>query len=210
MGGHTNGQQASSLAIQTMSDILAGRLDSTTEEEARDLLVESVSQANLAIYEQNTEGKKERDRMGTTITAALVVEQHAYIVNVGDSRTYWQSASHGLVRVTRDHSIVEELVAQGHIAEAERYSHPERNQITRCLGESKTIEMDAFFVELQTGDRLLLCSDGLWEMIPDQEFLARTLADETTEDEQICQILLDAALEAGGRDNVTVLVVRAL
>jgi protein phosphatase len=112
-----------------------------------------------------------------------------------------------LIQITKDHSIVQSLIEQERITEQARYLHPQRNQITRCLGHEPQIALDAFLVTLEPGDRLLLCSDGLWEMIPDEEHLARLLAQEKAL-QAICDDLLSAALAGGGRDNVSALLVQ--
>ncbi len=205
LGGHAHGQDASRLAIQAMSDIIVPVLlhGGTEEENFLDLLKDGVHRANLAIYRRN---RQEEQAMGTTLTAALVVHTTAYIANVGDSRTYLYRASAGLEPVTRDHSIVARLVENGVISREEVYTHPKRNQIYRCLGEHATVEVDTFVVTLQAGDMLLLCSDGLWEMVRD-EAMSKIIDSSLSHPSQISAKLIQAALNQGGVDNISVVAV---
>ncbi len=144
--------------------------------------------------------------MGTTVTTALVVASTAYIANVGDSRTYLYRPSEGLTKQTRDHSVVARLVEDGIISNDEVYTHPKRNQIYRCLGEHASVEVDNFQVALQPEDVLVLCSDGMWEMVRDDE-IQRIIETSLAQPSQICNQLIQAALAHGGADNVSVIVV---
>ncbi len=144
--------------------------------------------------------------MGTTLTAALVLEEKAYIVNVGDSRTYILREGLGLTQITHDHSLVARLVNEGVITPEEVYTHPERNKVYRSLGCREQVEVDWYMLNLCQHDRLLLCSDGLWEMVRDPEIerLLRYERDTT----RVCDLLVQAALHGGGKDNVSAIVVR--
>ena len=205
MGGHAHGQEASKLAIQTMSDALVPTLlhGGDDEENFLDLLKDGVHRANLAIYRRNRERE---EMMGTTLTAALVVHTTAYVVNVGDSRTYLYRQSDGLQAITRDHSLVARMVESGAISREEMYTHPRRNQVYRCLGERATVEVDTFVVTLQVGDLLLLCSDGLWEMVRDEK-MSEIIGSSLSHPSQISPLLVQAALREGGVDNVSVVTV---
>ena len=206
MGGHANGREASRLAIQAFSDVVVPALLHSVEDEDIfvDLLKDGVHRANLNIYQRN---RGQEQMMGTTLTAALLVGEKAYIANVGDSRTYlYRGEKHALAQVTRDHSHVALLVEKGDIAREDMYSHPRRNQIYRCLGEHSSVQTDLFEETLTVGDALLLCSDGLWEMVRDP-MLEKIMQASASQSSRASTTLLDAALEAGGADNVSVIVV---
>ena len=206
MGGHANGQHASRLAIQTIIDFMLPRISTGNQlddEAFSNLLLEGVQCANRAVHQRNLE---ERADMGTTMTAALVVGATAYVANVGDSRTYLYRPPDGLRKITHDHSVVASLVEAGIIKPDDIYTHPKRNQIYRSLGEKATVDVDAFRVPLQPGDKLLLCSDGLWDMVRDPE-IQRLLSLPAPDPAQTGKDLIQAALESGGEDNVSVIVV---
>lgn len=147
--------------------------------------------------------------MGTTLTAALVFGSSVQVVNVGDSRVYLYRPASGLMQITRDHSIVARLVEKGIITSDTIYTHPRRNQIYRCLGENPTVELDSFSVTLQTDNVLLLCSDGLWEMVHDDE-IEEIIRSSAPEGAQISETLLRRALEHGGEDNISIIAVYAM
>src|SRR5712692_10021155 len=206
MGGHANGQDASRLAIQTIIDFMLPRISTGNQlddEAFSNLLLEGVQCANRAVHQRNLE---ERADMGTTMTAALVAGATAYVANVGDSRTYLYRPPDGLRKITHDHSVVASLVEAGIIKPDDIYTHPKRNQIYRSLGEKATVDVDAFRVPLQSGDKLLLCSDGLWDMVRDPE-IQRLLSLPAPDPAQTGKDLIQAALESGGEDNVSVIVV---
>jgi protein phosphatase len=145
--------------------------------------------------------------MGSTLTLGVVEGDRATIANVGDSRAYlWREGR--MRQLTEDHSVPGALIKQGRLTPDEARDHPHRHVLYRCLGLKPNIEVDIQpSVQLQTGDTLLLCSDGLWDMIYPVERLAAYLASEASP-QYICRRLVDAANEAGGEDNITVLLVR--
>ncbi|GCE14602.1 PP2C family protein-serine/threonine phosphatase [Tengunoibacter tsumagoiensis] len=211
MGGHANGREASRSAIHSISDVIvpallrdvSGRGSEEEEHIFADMLKDGVHRANLAIYRRNRDLPQ---MMGTTVTSALIVDNTAYVVNVGDSRTYLYRASEGLQQVTRDHSVVARLVESGAILPDDIYTHPQRNQIYRCLGEHASVEIDSFIVHLKPDDILILCSDGLWEMVRDGA-IEKIVASAAHNPSQISSILVHAALSRGGVDNISVVVV---
>ncbi|GAC1394022.1 MAG: hypothetical protein NVSMB38_24690 [Ktedonobacteraceae bacterium] len=206
MGGHANGREASRLAIQAFSDVVVPVLLHSVEDEEIfvDLMKDGVHRANLSIYQRN---RGQKHMMGTTITAVLLVGAKAYIANVGDSRTYiYRKGKNALAQVTRDHSHVALLVEKGSIARDDIYTHPHRNQIYRCLGEHASVQIDLFQETLTVGDAFLLCSDGLWEMVRDP-MVEKIMRSSASQPSHASATLLEAALQAGGADNVSVVVV---
>jgi len=203
MGGHGNGQEASRLAIAALHDALQlALMDGLSDDIYEELLAESVHNANLAIHQRNRQ--KQAD-MGTTLTAALIAGNTAYIANVGDSRTYLLRKGE-LKPLTKDHSLVARLVEAKQIEPEDVYSHPQRNLIYRSLGAGhKNIDVDVFHVDLLAGDTLLLCTDGLWEMVRHEDLKKALSAPSSPQ--KICDTLIDLANANGGEDNITAVVV---
>ena len=208
MGGHQFGREASTEAIRVMAEHILQPLlggDIFDDEKMLQLLKDGAEHANESLHYRNL---KQRADSGTTLTAALVAGDMAFVVNVGDSRTYHLPYDTALQQVTADHSVVASLVAAGVIQPDDIYTHPKRSQIYRSLGEQEAVQVDTFDVALHPGDRLLLCSDGLWEMVrnPRIEELLRQNADPN----DISQDLIDEANANGGVDNISAIVVRIL
>ena len=143
--------------------------------------------------------------MGTTLVAALVGEKQATLLNVGDSRAYLINDG-GIRQITRDHSVVEDLVSSGKLTREEARNHPRKNLITRALGCEPQLRADLFHIDITQGDHLLLCSDGLSNLLAEQEMLYEVI--HGGEADTCCQRLLDIALHRGAPDNVTVVLVR--
>ena len=206
MGGHANGREASRLAIKTISDVVMPAVLRSAEGEEifTEILSEGVHRANLALYQHNRQ-QSEDQFMGTTLNAALVAGTTACVVNVGDSRTYLYRKGDGLSQITRDHSVVARLVEEQAIRPEDVYTHPRRNEIYRCLGEHASVKVDSFTVPLQVSDCLLLCSDGLWEMVRDPD-IEQILQSSRPHASQATALLTRAALNRGGVDNVSVIV----
>lgn len=204
MGGHENGQEASHLVVQSLSkSVVPSVIYGPTDDNYAELLVEGVHRANLEVYQRNRQAKVD---MGTTIVAALVIDTTAYIVSAGDSRVYLYRAASGLTQVTRDHSTVARLVENGLIKPEDIYTHPRRNEIYRSLGHHPSEDLDKFILALQPDDVLMLCSDGLWEMVRD-EHIQEIIASTASQPEQTSAALVQAALDGGGKDNISVIVV---
>jgi protein phosphatase len=144
--------------------------------------------------------------MGSTLTLALVIDGHAFVANVGDSRTYlWRGGL--LQQITEDHSAVYQLYRAGALSEEGIYTHPRRNEITRNMGFRTTVQADYFQVELLPGDLLLLCCDGLWEMLHN-DGIADLFLVSYGDPQRICDELVKRANQAGGDDNISVIVVQ--
>ena len=207
MGGHDGGEVASRLAVQAINAVLTPALPSlvaaaSPAEEISALLIRAVLAANQTILDA---GQARGSDMGSTVTLALVIGDTAYVANVGDSRTYHWSGNL-LRRVTDDHSLVWSLFRAGQITEDEIYSHDMRNYIYRNLGAKPALDVDTFVQPLAPGDRLLLCSDGLWEMVRSDGF--EMVLNATPDPQAACDRLIDDANQAGGEDNITVILVQ--
>jgi serine/threonine protein phosphatase PrpC len=205
MGGHADGHKASGTAVEALFHSLVPTLlqQDWPEHAVLPLLAQAIQGVNERLYQAN---QHDHTAMGCTVTAALVMGRAAHICNVGDSRTYLLGSLAPLQRVTVDHSLVESLVVAGIIQRADVYTHPKRNQIFRCLGHQPWVEVDTFHQPLTSGEFLLLCSDGLWEMVRDPEMEA-TLR-QTHDVAQASSMLVARANENGGLDNITVIVVQ--
>ena len=203
MGGHNAGEVASALAVTTLK--AGARLGIDTTEDFREL----VQQANSAIYTASLDDSTQSG-MGTTVTALSIVEgeePRVLVANVGDSRAYlWRSGA--LSRLSVDHSYVQELVNEGIITPEAARVHPRRNIVTRALGIDRSVMVDVFTHFVRTGDRIVLCSDGLVDEVADVE-IARVLG-EHTDPQETAEALVMVANTNGGRDNTTVVVVDVL
>jgi len=203
MGGHNAGEVASALAVTTLK--AGARLGIDTTEEYREL----VHQANSAIYTASLDDST-KSGMGTTVTALSIVEgeePRVLVANVGDSRAYlWRSGA--LSRLSVDHSYVQELVNEGIITPEAARVHPRRNIVTRALGIDRSVMVDVFTHFVRTGDRIVLCSDGLVDEVADVE-IARVLG-QHTDPQETAEALVMVANTNGGRDNTTVIVVDVL
>ena len=198
MGGAQAGEVASRIAVEAFEH----GLPATGSFEQR--LAQVAHEANRQIFEL---ANAERDRagMGTTLTAACLHDSELAIAHVGDSRAYL-FRDRALKRLTQDHSLVDELVRRGKLTEEEAAEHPQRSIITRALGPEPDVDVDTWSYPMRDGDLVLLCSDGLTSMVA-EERMAEILQGADSLD-QAAQALIDAANQAGGRDNITVILVR--
>ena len=199
MGGHAAGEVASSIAIETIGQQAPGSADDV-------LLGAAVESANTSVISAAEQGIG-KPGMGCTATAVIIDKNHMAVAHVGDSRAYVLRQG-TLVRVTHDHSYVEELVDSGQITADEARTHPSRSIITRALGSDPDMYADHFSLEVGDGDRIILCSDGLSGMIGDGQI--ESLAVSSATPQQAADNLVAAALTAGGADNVTVVVIDVL
>jgi len=208
MGGHEGGEVASGMTVRFVADFVMHRLLDLAGAplDPEMLMREAIQGANQAVRQAAQERSTD---MGTTVTAALILGNRATIANVGDSRTYLVAGPGEIRRVTRDHSLVESLVAVGMIQPEEVYTHPQRNEVYRSVGDKPQVEVDTFVERLRPGDALLLCSDGLWEMVQDPFDIA-ALAHNAASPQAASEALVRAANEGGGEDNIAVIVVRAV
>lgn len=208
MGGAKAGGLASQLSNKAFVSYIYAKLTSRVNRalDFQKILRDACTEANGVAYEYS-QFDEEYNGMGTTIVGGVVKSNgNGYIINVGDSRAYHISRRLDCItQITRDHSLVEELVEYGAITKEQAKTHPQRNVITRALGSEAQVEADYFEFSLQGGDFLLLCSDGLSNIVSDEEILA--YAKEYPEPELLCRSLMSKALNRGAGDNVTVLAV---
>ncbi len=202
MGGHSRGEVASELAVR----LIKVAYYNNTHDDIPTALRAAIEQANATIHDEGAQKQAEEPAgrtMGATCVAAVLREQTLYAANVGDSRVY--VLHNGQLRqITRDHSLVAQMVARGEITPTESRAHEKRNIIYRSLGE-QTVEVDLFTEPVQEGDSVILCTDGLWGVVEDDE-----IAEIVTQygPDESAQRLIARANDAGGPDNVTVIVVR--
>lgn len=202
MGGAKSGNVASALAVEVFSDeIRRSQRADLTERAVRYMLRDALDLANQAVYEQAQISETFRG-MGTTLVAAYLTKEAAYILNVGDSRAYHFSAEGGVRQVTCDHSIVEMMVQRGELTAEQAKNHPGKNIITRAVGTEATVESDFYVQTMKKDECLLLCSDGLSNEMADQEMLFEVAHGIRKSD--CCQRLLNIAKNRGAPDNVTV------
>jgi protein phosphatase len=206
MGGHQAGEVASALAARIVASYLTQDIyipylrqaaHRSNQLPLADALQQAVEAANQAVHDQ-VPGS------GTTLTCALVINSRAYLAHVGDSRAYLYY-NQELKQITRDHSVVDKLVELGQISAEAAAVHPQRNVLYRAVGQGEQLEIDIHLLDLPVSSRLVLCSDGLWGMLPDSVIQAILASASTPQD--ACHALIAAANDAGGRDNITVIVI---
>ena len=201
MGGARAGNVASTMAVELfMEEFLKSSPDDPVEER----MGHAASTANQAVFHRSVHDA-DCAGMGTTMVAVLACGQEAVILNEGDSRCYHINTE-GIVLVTRDHSLVEDLVERGELTREQARTHPHKNLITRALGAEPALMADCFRQPLNEGDYLLLCSDGLSNVVNEQEMLYEVI--HGGGDAQCCHRLLEIALSRGAPDNVTVVLVK--
>lgn len=199
MGGHNAGEVASSEAINVIKDVV---LDN--EHNAKEMLTQAINSANSTIYNMSLD-KQALFGMGTTITACLIEKDKVTAAQVGDSRLYLIRDGM-IIQITKDHSLVEMLIENGSITKEDAKHHPQKNVITRAIGTDKEVSADIYEFSICEGDIILLCSDGLVNMVEDEKILSvitRTKSFEETADKLVAE-----AENAGGSDNITVILIK--
>jgi serine/threonine protein phosphatase PrpC len=196
MGGHRAGDVASALALETLGAI--------RDSGSWGRLSDQVREANRVVYERSAEDR-ELEGMGTTLTAVVAEDRSVRLVHVGDSRAY-QARDGRIQQLTQDHTVVERLVREGRITAEEAEFHPQQSMLYRALGVEETIPVDEASIDVEAGDQLLLCSDGLTRMVREDEILA--ILESAPDPQTGADRLVEAANRAGGLDNITVLVLR--
>ncbi len=196
MGGHEAGEVASEIAIKTLAELAPEGPDG-------EALARAVVAANLEVIKAPRKGIG-REGMGTTLTAGILEGERLVIAQVGDSRAYLLHQGR-LQQLTRDHSLMADMIEAGQLTEAEARVHPNRSVITRAIGSDPHMQPDIYELNVETGDRILLCSDGVTTMIEDPEITRIMSRSETAQ--ECADNLVAAALEAGGYDNATAIVV---
>ncbi len=207
MGGAAAGEVASQLAVDILFEKMIEKLDDAaplTKDDLARRLVRAVETAGQRIFD---DAKSDRSRrgMGTTVTAAALIDRHLFLAQVGDSRGYILRGD-TLVQVTRDQSLVNQLIEAGQLTEEEAETFEHNNIILQALGTSDSVQVDLTYVPLVRGDVLLLCSDGLSGMIRDPEI--RELMKVGGESHELCRVLIERANQAGGHDNITAIIAR--
>ena len=200
MGGAKSGNVASTLAAEVfVEEVRQSWKSGMNSDEVEQMLRSAVKLANFTVYDQ-AQQLEEFSGMGTTLVAVLVRDHEVTAVNVGDSRAYLVGHS-GIRRITTDHSLVQMMVDRGELTLEQARTYPGKNYITRAIGPEPIAECDVFSLDVERGDCLLLCSDGLSNMVDDQEMLFEVVHGTTKQN--CCQRLLDIAKNRGAPDNVT-------
>ncbi|STP28657.1 protein phosphatase 2C [Enterococcus durans] len=202
MGGHRAGDIASQMAVLNLGNAWEEQ-DLTDDEKIAQWFIQAIQEENALIYQRGQE-QPEYNGMGTTIVAAALSEERFTIAHVGDSRAYLIRDGK-IIQLTEDHSLVNELVKSGEISEEMAVNHPRKNILTRSVGMPGTVEVDVSTYIWQLKDRLLLCSDGLTNMLS-EEMIETIVNQEGTLSDKVTE-LINQANEAGGADNITVLLI---
>lgn len=199
MGGHNAGDFASRYCVDTITS----HIIKCKRKTPIGILEEAIKTANEKLL-LKAEEQKELDGMGTTLVVATIFNDTMYIANIGDSRLY--IIDDDIKQITEDHSLVEEMIKTGELPRKEARFHPNKNVITRALGSGKSVSPDYFEVSLKSGDTVLMCSDGLSNMIDDEEI--KTIVKEYGEIKLVGRKLIEKANEYGGKDNIAIILIR--
>lgn len=211
MGGHNSGEVASKMAVDFISnylyqtpELISLQNDASCENKISAAIQELILRANAEVFSKSQQ-YPENKGMGTTLIVAVMREDNLYIGHVGDSRLYLITGDH-IERITTDHSFIEELIKNGSLKREEAENHPKKNLITRAIGCSSDLEVDTYECGLNKNDILVLCTDGLTNMLDEEEIKNVVLGSESLE--SACDELIRRANEKGGEDNITVIVAK--
>lgn len=206
MGGHRAGDVASKMVVREITSYFNEHFgDMTTFDDVKDIMHQSIEQANKVVYDHSLMDEK-YEGMGTTLTMAYFYGDKVCIAHVGDSRGYL-FRNKTVNQITRDHSLVQELLENGSITREEVEHHPQKNVITRALGTDRDVEIDYYQIDLEDGDIMLLCTDGLVAHV-DIEDMDDSIIIANSDAEDLAKILVRKALDGGGIDNITVVIVK--
>ena len=205
MGGQNGGDTASKVTVETVVREIEGYCEDTQDDTANpdDIFDRAISIANVSIRER-AKMDSTLEGMGTTVVAATVCGSSLHVANVGDSRLY--VIGEKIQQITRDHSLVQEMVRMGELDPEQARKHPKKNIITRALGAEKTVDIDFFDLKLEPGDVVLMCSDGLSNMVEDSQ-LREIISDTSTDLDEKGRILIREANRNGGKDNIAIVLV---
>lgn len=204
MGGAAGGSVASSTAVKIISDRISSHYrDGMSANSVKNLLVSAITSANVSIYDLS-KANEELNGMGTTVVAAVISDNTAYVAHAGDSRAYIIENGEHIYQLTKDHSMVQEMVENGKLTPEQAKEHPRKNIITRALGVDETINIDFCEEQLDDNGVLLLCTDGLTNYIEVEDIFSVTKDSKYYE---FAELLVDKANSNGGGDNITVVAV---
>lgn len=202
MGGVSGGQVASEICVNEVSShIEKGYRKSMSMKSVKNLLVSAITASNVKVFETANENK-EYFGMGTTVVAVVILNGFAAVAHVGDSRAYF--INDDIRQITRDHSVVQYLIDTGRITKEAAKTHPDRNVITRAVGVNPEVDIDVDIIPINEGEIILICSDGLYEYVSENEMLDMI---KNPDEDEPAKKLLEMANEAGGKDNITVVTV---
>lgn len=203
MGGHNAGEVASKLAVRTaIREFMADMTNNDMPDNYQKWLKSAAAIANEMVHSKS---QADHVEMGTTLVMAVVVGDDVHIVNVGDSRAYLISHE-GIRQITKDHTFVQKLVEAGAITQQQAADHPHRNILTQAVGTHERVTIDLYSEKLQENNYLLLCSDGLWDELKDDQIWKIVMQADSAQ--AACQALIDATNAAGGRDNIAIVLVK--
>ncbi len=198
MGGHNAGDYASKYTVETIVDVIS----KSEQTEPVAIMEEAIQTANRMLIDRANENESMKG-MGTTVVVLTILDAHLYVANVGDSRLYIVNQT--IQQITKDHSLVEEMVRMGEMDKEVAKGHPDKNIITRAIGALPEVSIDFFEIEIEEGDHILMCSDGLTNMIEDNDIRSIIMGQRDIAEQ--AEKLVETANRNGGKDNITVIVI---